>query len=118
MSYNISAWRTKDMVDFQVPLSVIQKLPYAEVELLPENKIRVSGVSELFELEGVLTDGNVSVSKIHHGSEGSGYVWDDFLEALKHSKGILVATQVWEGGDYITKLIVNNGVVTVTKVEK
>jgi len=105
------------MVDFQIPLSVVQELPYAEVELLPENKVSVSGVSEGFELEGVLNDGNISVSKIHHSSEGSGHTWDDLLEALKHSKGNLIATQVWEGGDSITKLIVKDGVVEQEEIE-
>jgi hypothetical protein len=105
------------MVDFTIPLNIVQQLPYAKVKLLPENKISVSGVSEGFELKGTLLDGNIAIEKIHHSSEGSGHTWDDFLEALKHSKGSLVATQVWEGGDSITKLIVKDGVVEQEQVE-
>lgn len=117
MSYNIDTWRTKSMVDFAIPLDVVQNLPYAEVELLPDNKVSVSGISEIFELEGTLVDGDIIVEKIDYCGERSGYAWGDFLEALKHSKGSLVAIQVWEGGDRITRLVVKDGIVDEEQVE-
>lgn len=117
MSYNIDSWRTKSMVDFQIPLDIVQRLPCVEVELLPENKISASGVSEGFELKGELSGGNILVVDIHHSGASSGRTFGNLLEALKHSKGNLVATQVWEGGDSITKLIVKDGVVTEEQIE-
>lgn len=110
MSNNITSWKTKRIINFSIPLEAVQELPYAEIELLQNNKVSISGISEGFELEGTLHNGEILVSKISHYGEGSGHTWDDLLQALEQSKGSLVAVQIWEGGD-ITRLTVKDGLV-------
>ncbi len=117
MSYNISSWNTKKIDSLSIPLGVIQGLDYTKVELQEENRISAVGLSEMFQLTGVLEGENVQVSKICTGSEGSGSTWESFVEMLRQSKGELIATQVWEGGDSITKLTVKDGKVIEEDIE-
>lgn len=119
MAYNIDTWRTTSLVNFTIPLSIVQQLPCAEIEILLENKISVyGGVSGGFVLQGtLLLDGNICVEKIHHSGSSSGRTWYNLLDALHHSKGIMVATQVWEGGDSISRLVVKDGVVEEENIE-
>ena len=117
MSYNIDTWNTKELTSFVVPLSIIQKLAYTEVKLLEDSKIEADGLAEGFEIKGTLKDSMVLVDSIKLYGEGSGHKWENFLDMMKKSKGSLVATQVWEGGDSITKLIINDGNVTKEDVE-
>jgi len=50
--------------------------------------------------------------------EGSGSFMDYILEpALKQSKGVLRASCVWEGGDSINKLLVEDGEVDWIDIE-
>jgi len=118
MSYNIDTWKTKEITGLKIPLSVIHKLPYAEVSLAPENKIEVSGPSEGFEIIGTLEKDNlVSVSTIETSGEGSGNTWEYLIQCLAQSTGKLIAVQIWEGGDSITRLTVENGTVIETPIE-
>jgi len=117
MSYNIDTWKTKSIDSLEIPLAVIHKMPDVEVKLLNDNKVCITGLSEGFEINGDLNGKNIAVNDITTWGEGSGHTWDDLLKALKHSKGNLVATQVWEGGDSITRLIVKDGTITEEKVE-
>jgi len=61
---------------------------------------------------------DIHVSEIENSGEGSGSFESYVLtEALKQSKGKLIATRVWEGGDTIDKLTVIDGVVTEENVD-
>ena len=117
MSYNIDAWKTKTINNLYIPLEAVRNLRDTEIILKEENYIEVEGLSEMFELIGQLDGKNVQVLKIYTGGEGSGSTWEDFKQMLTQSKGKLVATQVWEGGDSITKLIVNDGQVKEENIE-
>ena len=58
------------------------------------------------------------VSEIAIHGEGSGTLLDWIIgPALKDSTGRLVATRVWEGGDTIDRLIVNDGEVGFEGIE-
>lgn len=81
------------------------------------NKVSISGFVESFEIVGSLQNENVIVENIYYGGEGSGSFWDKFLDMLKKSKGKLIASQVWEGGESITRLTVLDGVVTEEELE-
>lgn len=111
MSYNIDTWRTKELNDLQVPIDAIHKNTDWEIELL-ENGVLVSGWPEGFEIKGILKNDYVIVSEISFSGEGSGRSWKDILLMLAQSRGTLVASQVWEGGDSISRLTVIDGVVT------
>jgi hypothetical protein len=119
MSYNIDTWRTKEAVNLRIPLDALYGCSSEiEVELLPDAGIEVCGPAEGFEIKGVLLLNNdVEVSKIALYGERSGWAWDDFKALLAQSSGKLVASQVWEGGDSITRITVIDGVVTEENVE-
>ena len=116
MSYNISTWNTKKLEDLKIPMSEIHKLPYVEVALLPENKVEIEGLSEDV-IEGTFENDMISVSHIEISGEGSGNTWEYLIECLKKSTGKLIASQVWEGGDSISLLTVDNGIITETQIE-
>jgi hypothetical protein len=117
MSYNITAWRTKEISNLLIPLDTIKELPYTDVEC-KGTSIKADGLSEGFALEGNLIENNiVEVIKIETAYDGSGSTWDLFLRMLEKSSGTLIATQIWEGGDSISKLIVSNGVVEQEEIE-
>lgn len=117
MSYNIDTWHMKELEGLKIPISEIHKLPHVEVTLLPENKVNVEGPSEGFMIEGILENDMISVSEINTYGVGSGSTWENLKECLKKSIGKLIATQVWESGDSISRLTVDNGIVTENQVE-
>lgn len=49
--------------------------------------------------------------------EGSGSSWDEFLELLRHTEGSGRFATVWEGGDAIDGLVVEDGVVSEKTLE-
>lgn len=117
MSYNITSWKTKEISNLLIPLDAIKDLPYTDVEFDGIN-IKADGLSEGFILEGNLIDENmIEVVKINTMYDGSGSTWELFLRMLEKSSGTLVATQIWEGGDSISKLIVNNGMIMQEEIE-
>lgn len=112
MPYNIDSWETREMVDFVVNLSRFQGLYDFTVVNHGGRPAQLSctGVCEGFELNGTRKRGNwMTVDEIHYSQDGSGSWWSDFKTALEGSTGLLVAYQVWEGGDSFTKLTVTNG---------
>ena len=117
MSYNIDTWKTKKLENLVIPMSEIRKLPYVDVYLDEDGNIDISGVSEMFEITGTLDGKSVRVVTICHEGERSGHTWDALKTCLKSSTGEFVATQVWEGGDSITRLIVKDGIVTEENIE-
>ncbi len=69
------------------------------------------------EIIGILKEGYLHISEMHLCGEGSGSVFNYILDnAFKFSKGYYEAVMVWEGGDSIYQYIVNNGVITETKI--
>ena len=126
MSYNITTWKTKEINNLLIPFEVIEKLPYTDIEIDwadKDNKsegliVKADGLSEGFELVGkTLAKDMVEVIKLYNSGDSSGSTWDDFIKMLEKSSGKLVALQIWEGGDTITKLTVNDGEVIKELVE-
>jgi hypothetical protein len=103
-------------MDLAIPLASIEALPYVDIEM-DGHHIEASGTAGGFELKGKLLFGLVHVKSIAFSSEGSGHEWDAFKEMLSTSTGILIASQVWEGGDSITRLTVKNGEVQEAPVD-
>ena len=122
MSYNIDTWKLKKLEDLIIPISAFFK--HERKDWHPE--IKYDGNFVVFysimesEIEGTLTESTdaVIVSKIKISGEGSGTLMDWIIEpALKESSGYLEAVCIWEGGDSITRLKVENGVVVDEKID-
>lgn len=105
MSYNIDTWHTKELIDFTLPLDVFYDSGFF-VQL-----------PELFELKGNRGGDRVVVLSIYYAGEGSGSSWNDFKEILSQSTGKLVASCVWEGDAYISRLTIVDGNITEEKIE-
>ncbi len=120
MSYNIDQWKLKRLENFTIPTSAFFLSPrkdwHPEIEKEDDLTVLVCGCGQ--EIKGIEKDGLLHISEIEMSGEGSGtffhYVLD---EALKQSKGILEAVRVWEGGDSIDRLLVEDGKITITEIE-
>lgn len=129
MAYNISRWETKELKDFRIPWAFFdaRKQVHSECHVRTglnadlETTVRVAdgSMSKGFELLGLLDiDDWIKVTGISNYGIWSGQTWDyDFWEMLAQSKGRLVAVQIWETGDSITRLTVEDGNVTEEQVE-
>lgn len=119
MGYNIDTWKTKEMVDFTLPLDKLKAYHHG-VETQASEKtdgIWISG-GELCEIEGTLTEGVVHVESLDMGGEGSGWFYHHLVaNVFPYSTGRLVAAVVWEGGDSINRLWVMDGTVKSERIE-
>jgi len=122
MSYNISYWKPKVLIDLKIPVASLCKHPrtdwHPEAEELMDNIVRFHLFGEESYIIGSVTDGVISVSEIELAGEGSGTVMSWILKpALKDSKGKLIVTRVWEDGDSIDRLTVIDGVITEKEID-
>lgn len=122
MSYNIDRWKTKKLDKLSIPLAAFFKHERRDwhprqVDSIQENTVTLEcGCGQ--EIVGQLVDGQLLVKNFDMAGEGSGTFFSWILEpALKESRGQLDAVLVWEGGDSITRLTVNDGVVEQSDVE-
>lgn len=114
MSYNITRWKTKTLEDLTI--SLIDLCGCFEVGI-EDGKVRASGQTE-GEVSGrMIDDRTVQIQSISSRGVWSGNAHGEFKEMLSHTKGKLVAILVWEGGDTITKLVVEDGVVNEENVD-
>ena len=119
MSYNIDTWTTKELRDLRIPLTAFDDVDYMEEDHNRKTgEYTFSGLSEGFELRGrEADDGMLAVESITSYGEGSGRTLDDLEEIFKVSTGYLRAILIWEGGDSIERLIVQDGTVTREDIE-
>ena len=128
MSYNINTWKTKKLEGLVIPLTAFYDISedlkrrgweLDDPSIDPETFVAtITGGAEVFECVGEVKDKNIHVSTIELYGDGSGTFMNEILEpALKQSRGQLEAVLIWEGGDSITRLNVNDGVVTENEVD-
>ena len=121
MSYNIDTFKIKRLENLEIPLSAF--FEHRRSDWHPERELDENGKLTLLcgcdqEIVGTVENGILKVESMDMYGEGSGTFVNWILEpALKKSKGILEASCVWEGGDRINKLIVNNGNVEWKNIE-
>lgn len=115
MGYNITAFKIKKMENFTIPWKLFFELTPSEYELKPVSfnqetkEVVITAIGDQ-EIKGKIIEGAIVVSHIDIREDFSGYFFNEaFLPILEHTKGKLVATIVWEGGDTIEKLKVNDG---------
>lgn len=119
MSYDITFWKTKELVDLRIPVASLYKHKRADYHPVREDRddVAVFWMGE-FEIKGTVQDGWLHVADIYGSGECSGTVVSQVFEpALADSTGRLVAARVWEGGDSIDRLTVVDGVVTIESIE-
>lgn len=140
MSYNISQWKTKRLVDLKIPLSALYSdsirkdwLPDSTPlrQLFPGDSMQLKikcGCEQVLvgvinSAEGISSptdykDNMMEITEFQMRGGCSGVFFNDVLRpALARSTGELEATVVWEGGDCVTRLKVKDGVVEETEVE-
>jgi hypothetical protein len=121
MSYNCDTWKTKELVDLRIPVASLFK--HSRTDWYPEREDNDDGSVCFRIMEGSQITGRIEgdwllVSSIEAYGEGSGTALHWIIEpALADSKGKLVASRVWEGGDSIDCLIVEDGNVRSEAVE-
>lgn len=121
MSYNCDTWKTKELKDLRIPIASLFK--HDREDWHPERINDDDGTVEFRIMDGVFVRGTidgdyVAVSMIECSGEGSGTGMHWILEpALKDSTGKLIASCVWEGGDSINRITVDDGLVSWEDIE-
>lgn len=127
MSYNITKWETKRLENLVIPINALYADTIREDWLPEQPTISANGQEVIIrggceqEIKGLFVDTErtaIRITGFQMRGEGSGTFWHEVLrQALKKSTGTLEAVRVWEGGDYIDRLSVKDGVVTETGVK-
>lgn len=121
MSYNVDTWKTKELTDLVVPIAGLFVCPRKDWH--PERKENADGTTTFRIGDGTYIKGRIvgeslNVTEISAQGECSGTGLHWIIEpALAHSTGKLVAVLVWEGGDSIDRLTVDNGKVSSEAIE-
>lgn len=121
MSYNVDTWKTKELVDLVIPIASLFK--HNRKDWHPKRENHDDGtvtfsIMESCNIHGMWDDGYLRVSSIEMYGEGSGTALYWIIEpALADSRGKLVASRVWEGGDLIDRLTVIDGNVSSEQIE-
>lgn len=121
MSYNCDTFKTKKIKNLKIPVASLYKSERSDWHLDRTNNDDGSvtfGGMEGIVLSGVIEDEVFICKSINCSGEGNGFIMNEILEpALKDSKGELIASCVWEGGDSINRLIVQDGNVEWEDIE-
>jgi len=121
MSYNITCWKSKK-VELVIPVDTLLRCGYSihVHKAGEETEIRVdhNQGSEMFDMRGSIVGSDLlCVRQIESGGVASGTFHLELKALLAESKGTMEAILVWEGGDYIERLTVVDGVVTEEEVD-
>jgi len=112
MSYNCGVFNLKKIENFIIPVDSLFKS--ARSDWHPKRINNYDGsVTFSFgesELNGLIKGKIFVCDNISCCGEGSGFFMNEILEpAFKDSTGTLIASLVWEGGDSINRLTVEDG---------
>ena len=115
MSYNVTGFAIKKLDSFTLSYRSLLDASDGDVNItdnvLAFNSFPVEGM----EIVGTLDtpdDERLNVTDISYYGEYSGTYWDEFEELLTQSTGTLKARIVWEGGDSVEVVTIENGVLT------
>ncbi len=121
MSYNIDTWKTKDLHDFRIAMHALKEVkgylhsPSLNIET---GVLHFTGRAEGFELQGKQEGDWLLVSHLESYGESSDTMQEYLKERiLPHTTGRLCAVLVWEGGDTIERLTVQDGTITEEEIE-
>jgi hypothetical protein len=123
MSYNITSVKRIKIDELYLKLSSIYDEKFGD--WMPEkgeydpktDKMTISCGCEQ-EITGQIVGNEFKVSEMYLSGEGSGTFWRDVMATiLKTSRGKFSATFIWEGGDSVERITVEDGVITVKEVD-
>lgn len=120
MPYNIDNWKTKELTDLRIPVASLFKHERKDWHPKRTNNDDGSVSFDILEssIRGRIEGDWLAVSSIRISGEGSGTASNWIVEpAFAESTGRLVATRIWEGGDSIDRIVVDNGVVETHAVD-
>ena len=121
MSYNIDTFKLKKLEDLIIPVDeffIHERKDYHPSRRDNDDKTTTFQFDEMDGMTGYVVKGLFYVESIDLGGEFSGTAMACVIEpALKKSTGIMEASTVWEGGDSIAKIIVDNGYVKWEDIE-
>ena len=85
-------------------------------ETLPDGSVLITLLDS--ELTAYMTGDILLVKEMNIAGEGSNFFFHEVLKpALKLSTGTLIATLIWEGGDSISRIIVNDGEIKEEQID-
>ena len=132
MSYNISTWKTKRLENLVIPLDALYNIsedlkrrgwmpepPCFTFRKNDTTLVKIHGLGEGY-LSGEIAHlrNMFWVTEITVYGEGSGTFFSEiFIPALTKSMGMLEAVLIWEGGDTISRLVVEDGQIIESDVE-
>ncbi len=112
MSYNVTGFTIKKLDSFTLPYDAVLEMSedsaYIVDNVLKFNTFPVEGM----EIVGTLAGERLNVTDISYYGEYSGTYWDEFEKLLEQSTGTLKARVVWEGGDSVEVVTIENGEIT------
>jgi hypothetical protein len=120
MSHNIDTFKLKKLENFSFPIKSLYKSERQDwhPRRIDNDDGAVTFASMGTELSGTVEDDTFHMAEISCYGEGSGTVMREMLEpAFADSKGTLIASCVWEGGDNIDRLEVVGGEVKWIDIE-
>ena len=121
MAYSISNWTTTRIERLVIPLSALYDIREdlkqrgwqpAMPRLLGTAGVfvRIDGLGAGWTRGELLPGCLLAVESICVHGEGSGvFYWKILVPALRRSTGILEAALIWEGGDSVSRLVVEDG---------
>lgn len=121
MSYNITKFKLKELKEFSIRISDLYNKRSKNWHPIKHENYDGTYSFSSCESEGIVGNINgdfLNVTNIDIYGEGSGRFFSESLAgAFKKSKGVFVASCVWEGGDSIESLKVENGLITWKEIE-
>ena len=124
MAYNISLWKTKRLENFSIPLEAFytsdrQDWHPSRPEITSPDACEIvleCGCEQT--IRGILQSGQLTINQFEMAGEGSGVFYNAILlPALQRSHGRLEAVLIWEGGDSIIRLTVEDGLLFEEDIE-
>lgn len=122
MSYNIDTWTTKACT-LRIPLpAVLAAIDNDYITgvycNLATQAVFIEAAPECFEITATLEEGVVVVvQEISLWGESSGRFLDVLIPILEKSTGQMRAVLIWEGGDSVERLIIENGAVSREEID-
>lgn len=112
MSYNVTGFALKKLDSFTLPYAAVLEASEGSVNnnggVMTLDSFPVEGM----EIVGALDGERLTVTDISYSGEYSGTYWEHFEELLTQSTGTLKARIVWEGGDTVEVVTIENGMIT------
>lgn len=117
MSYEIDQFKVKKIDKLTIPISELYVS--AREDWKPEKPKHQEDGTVIIEcgceqnIIGILNNNILEIKEFNMTGEGSGSFMHYVLEdALTKSTGYLEVVLIWESGDYIEKMAVNNGIIS------